>query len=432
MIQYAKVLFLQSISKFLTKSLMTPEAWLYILIFILLFDFCIDWVLGWLNFNYKKQFEVHSFLKPHYDETIMKKTKEYQRDNFNLGKISSFFSLAVFIIVLFTGFLGKIYDLIVALGYNNILTNLLFFALMFVANDILSLPFELYKTFVIEEKHGFNKTTLKLFWTDKLKAYGISIVLMGVLLSILFYTMDAVGQQFWIIFWLVAIAFMLLANMFFVSWIMPLFNKFTPINEGELFESIKNYCQKVNFPISGVFVIDGSKRSTKANAFFSGIGKTKKVVFYDTLINNHSKEEILSVLAHEVGHYKKRHIYQTLIISVLNIGLILFLLSFFAFDEVLSKTMGAQNLSYALNLIVYSIVFSPLSRITGIAMNFLSRKNEYEADDYAKKTFSAQPLAEALVKLSKDNLSNPNPHPYYVFVNYSHPTVSQRIEKMGL
>lgn len=411
---------------------MTSETWLWLLIAILTIDFAFDWVLGWLNFNYDKQFEVHPFLKPFYDEEVMKKTKLYQKDNFNFGKISSFFSLAVFVALLLTGTLGKIYDFVASYQMNAIVTNLIFFALMFIANDLMSLPFELYKTFVIEEKHGFNKSTIKLFFVDKIKGYAVAAVLMTILLSLMFYCMEAMGVNFWLVFWLVAALFMLLANMFFVSWIMPLFNKFTPIKEGELFEAIKEYCEQVKFPLSGVFVIDGSKRSTKANAFFSGMGKNKKVVFYDTLIDNHSKEEIISVLAHEVGHYKKRHIYQTMAISILNVGLILYLLSFFAFDQVLSQALGAQNHSYALNLIVYSIVFTPFSRLTGVALNFLSRKNEYEADDYAKVTYDAKPLAEALVKLSKDNLSNPNPHPYYVFVNYSHPTVSQRIEQMGV
>jgi STE24 endopeptidase len=252
----------------------------------------------------------------------------------------------------------------------------------------------------------------------------------GVLAAVLFNLISSIGPSFWWMFWLVMIVFMLVINMFYTSLIMPLFNKLTPLGEGSLKQKIEDYCKKVEFPLSNIYVIDGSKRSSKANAFFSGIGKKKKVVFYDTLLNNHSEEELLAIFAHEVGHYKRKHIYSNLIIGIAQTGLLLFVLSKVVFSESLSMALGAGEKSFHLNVIAFTILFTPISTLIGIMFNSISRKNEYEADDYARDTTNKNDLAEALKKLSEKNLSNLNPHPLYVFVHYSHPPMLQRLQHL--
>ena len=248
--------------------------------------------------------------------------------------------------------------------------------------------------------------------------------------TILIYLVNSIGPNFWIWFGLLAAAFTLLVNMFYTSLILPLFNKLTPLAEGELKTTIEGFAKKVNFPLDNVFVMDGSKRSAKANAFFSGIGKKKKIVLYDTLINNHSTEELVAVLAHEVGHFKKKHIILSYIISIVQIFLVLFILSKMVFNENLSIALGGNQQAIHLNLIAFGILFSPISGITGLLMSMLSRKNEFEADAYAKETFDGKALSNALKKLSVDSLSNLYPHPWYVFFHYSHPPLLQRLDAL--
>jgi STE24 endopeptidase len=312
--------------------------------------------------------------------------------------------------------------------HNEIMLALAFFGTLMVASDIISLPFQWYSTFVIEEKYGFNKTTVKTFITDKLKGYLLAAILGGGLLSLLIYLIELLGADFWIWFALIASAFILFMNMFYTSLILPLFNKLTPLQEGELKTAIEVFAKKVNFPLDNIFVIDGSKRSKKANAFFSGIGKKKKIVLYDTLITNHTTEELVAVLAHEVGHFKKKHIIWGYILSVLQIVFMLWVLSLIIFTENISLALGAAQYGIHLNLIAFTILFSPISGITGLFMSVYSRKNEFEADAYARETYSGNALASALKKLSVDSLSNLFPHPWYVFFHYSHPPLMKRLK----
>jgi STE24 endopeptidase len=252
----------------------------------------------------------------------------------------------------------------------------------------------------------------------------------GAMLSLLIYLVNIIGPDFWIWFGLIAALFILLVNMFYTSIILPLFNKLTPLSDGELKSAIESFAKKVNFPLDNVFVMDGSKRSAKANAFFSGIGKKKKIVLYDTLINNHSKEELVAVLAHEVGHFKKKHIVWSYLISITQVFFVLFVLSKMVFNENLSVALGGSQQAIHLNLIAFGILFSPISGITGLLMSMLSRKNEFEADAYAKENFDGNALSNALKKLSVDSLSNLYPHPVYVFFHYSHPPLLQRLDAL--
>jgi STE24 endopeptidase len=283
---------------------------------------------------------------------------------------------------------------------------------------------------VIEEKFGFNKMTPKTFWLDKLKGYVLTLLIGGTLLAALIYLVMAMGSGFWVYFWIIITVFILFLNVFYTSLLLPLFNKLTPLEEGSLKESIQAYSEQVNFPLKNIFVMDGSKRSSKGNAFFSGLGKKKKVVLFDTLIAQHTTEELTAVFAHEVGHFKKKHIILGTVISILTIGLMLFLLSKMIFNSEVSWAMGGDITTLHLNMLAFAILYTPVSRILGLFSNALSRKNEFEADEYAVTTYAGQPLIDGLKKLSSDHLSNLTPHPAYVFVHYSHPPLLERIRAM--
>ncbi len=366
-----------------------------------------------------------------YDEEKYAQSIAYQKTQTRFSFITSSISFIVFFIVVFTGFFGILDEWLRAFIDNEIALALAFFAILYFVSDWLSLPFQLYSTFVIEERFGFNKITPRIFILDKLKGYLVTLLLGGGVLFIFIWLILTIGKDFWLYFWIISAILMVLVNMLYTSVIVPIFNKLTPLPEGELKEAIEEYGRKVGFPIDNIFVIDGSKRSSKANAFFSGIGKRKKVVLYDTLIEGHSKEELVAVLAHEVGHYKKKHILTGMILSVLQVGIMLFILSFLIFNPTLSEAMGATQLSVAINLVVFGILFSPISMITGLFMNIMSRKNEFEADAYATLTYDGAALQMALKKLSVNNLSNLLPHPLYVFFHYSHPPLLQRLQAIA-
>ena len=313
---------------------------------------------------------------------------------------------------------------------NNIIVALIFFGIIMLANDVLSTPFSYYNTFVIEEKYGFNKTTISTFILDKLKGWLMAAILGGGILSLIIWFYESTGSNFWLYAWGIVIVFSVFLNMFYARLIVPLFNKQTALEEGTLRSKIEAYAFKVGFSLQNIFVIDGSKRSTKANAYFSGFGREKRITLYDTLINDLEEDEIVAVLAHEVGHYKRKHIIYNLAASTLTIGITFWLLSLFVGMPIFSEALGVSTPSFHIGLIAFGILYTPISEITGLVMNLLSRKFEYEADDYAKNTFEASPLISALKKLNKNSLSNLTPHPAYVFMHYSHPTLLQRFNNL--
>ena len=307
---------------------------------------------------------------------------------------------------------------------------LIFFGIISIGSDLISIPFSLYKTFVIEEEFGFNKTNKKTFFLDKLKGLLMTIFLGGAILALITWFYEFTGSYFWLYAWGLITLFSLFMNMFYSKLIVPLFNKQTPLKEGELKNAIAKYTNSVGFKVDNIFVINGSKRSTKANAYFSGFGNQKRITLYDTLINDLSTEEIIAVLAHEVGHYKKKHIIFNLTASVMLTGFTLFLLSLFINTPIFSLALGVSIPSFHIGLITFGILYSPVSQITGMFMNFMSRKFEYQADNYAKKTVASEPLISSLKKLSKNSLSNLTPHFLYVFIHYSHPTLLKRIKNL--
>ena len=297
-------------------------------------------------------------------------------------------------------------------------------------SEIIAIPLSYYSTFVIEDKFGFNKSTKKIFWSDKIKGILMSALLGGGILALIIWFYQLTGENFWIYAWILVALFSLLMNMFYAKLIVPLFNKQSPLEAGVLKTAIEKYAEKVGFTINNIFVIDGSKRSTKANAYFSGFGSQKRITLYDTLINDLETDEIVAVLAHEVGHYKRKHIVFNLISSILLTGLTLFVLSIFINSPLLSEALGVSIPSFHIGLIAFGILYSPISRITGLFMNLMSRKFEYQADNFAKDTFESKALIISLKKLSKNSLSNLTPHPAFVFAQYSHPTLLERIKNL--
>lgn len=408
---------------------MNPESLKYLLLGVVVFGFLLGKILSYLNVK-RPVPPIPRTLEGHLDAEKLLQSKAYQTENYRFGLVSGLISFTLSVLMIWYGWFGDIDLWVGAWTANPILHSLLFFAVIFIASDIISLPFDYYSTFVIEEKYGFNKTSIATFFMDKAKGYVLAILIGGALLGLFLWLIQWMGKDFWWVFWIVAALFMVVVNVFYTSWILPLFNKLSPLEDGALKDKILAYAQSVAFPLDNIFVMDGSKRSAKANAFFSGFGKRKKVVLYDTLVEQHSEEELLAVLAHEVGHFKKKHILLGLAISVAQTGLMLFLLAQFVFSESLSLALGGAEWSVQLNLIAFGMLFSPISTVLGVAMNWLSRKNEFEADAYAKDTFAGAPLAAALKTLSVKTLSNINPHPWYVFVNYSHPPLLQRLERL--
>lgn len=408
---------------------MSPDGLKYLLIGVLVFGFLVRKTLGFLNVKSPVP-KIPDSLSEYLNFTKLQEAKAYQMENFRFKFIAGTFSFILTFLFIALGWFGAIDTWVASFGFDPLIKSLVFFGLVFIGSDLISLPFDYYSTFVIEEKYGFNKTSVKTFFADKIKGYVLSIIVGGGLLMVFLWFIHQMGDHFWWQFWIVSAVFMVLINLFYTAWILPLFNKLTPLEDGELKGKIFQYARSVDFPLDNIFVIDGSKRSSKANAFFSGFGKRKKVVLYDTLLDQHPPDELVAVLAHEVGHYKKKHIIWGMSLSVLQVGLMLFLLAQFIFSERMSMALGGQAWSPELNIIGFTMLFTPISMVLGIGMNWLSRKNEFEADEFAKSTFSGEPLSEALKTLSVKTLSTINPHPWYVFVNYSHPPLLERLERL--
>ena len=408
---------------------MTSTPLFYIIITILIIQFVMETVLDYLNASHYDK-PVPKELNDVFDEKEYQKSQEYKKANYRFGLLTSTFSLFLTLGFLVLGGFEWIDSIVRDITENIIAMALLFFGIIMIGSDIITTPFSYYQTFVIEESFGFNKSTQKLFFFDKLKGWLMMSVLGGGILALVIWFFQWAGSNFWIYAWAVITFFTLFMNLFYSKLIVPLFNKQTPLENGSLKSKIESYAQKVGFELKNIFVIDGSKRSTKANAYFSGFGKEKRVTLYDTLIADLEEDEIVAVLAHEVGHYKRKHIIFNLTASILTMGLTLFILSLFINTPQISLAIGVFNPSFHAALIGFGILYSPISEITGLVMNYFSRKFEYQADDYAKNTFAALPLITSLKKLSKNSLSNLTPHPAYVFMHYSHPPLIDRIKNL--
>lgn len=401
----------------------------FIIIGLLLADFILERFLEYLNSTQWSD-QLPDEVKDVYNETEYRKQQSYEKVNFRFSMVSSSFSfILILVMFLFAGF-ALVNNWALAVSVNPIVAALVFFGILLLASDLLTTPFSIYDTFVIEEKFGFNKTTPKTFVLDKLKGYLLGAVIGGALLSLIIYIYQLTTTNFWIYAWMVISGFSLFMVLFYSNLIVPLFNKQTPLPEGELKSAIEAFSTKVGFKLDNIYVIDGSKRSTKANAYFTGFGAKKRIVLYDTLINDVTTNELVAVLAHEIGHYKKRHVVWSLALGILQTGVMLFLFSLFVGSPDLSAALGVETPSFHIGLVAFGILYSPISLVTELAMNVFSRRNEYQADAFAAKHFDAAELASALKKLSVKNLSNLQPHPVYVFFHYSHPTLLQRLKAL--
>ncbi|MCB0374401.1 MAG: M48 family metallopeptidase [Sinomicrobium sp.] len=408
---------------------MDPEIVFYSIIALLLVDFAVDTLLDYLNarhFNDPVPEELHDV----YDATEYKKSQVYKKVNYRFSLVTSVFFLIVTLAFFFLDGFDYADTLARSVSDNEITVALLFFGMIMLGSDILATPFAYYGTFVIEEKFGFNKTTLKTFFLDKIKGWLLTALLGGGMLALIIWLYGLTGKNFWWYAWGLVALFIVFMNMFYSKLIVPLFNRQQPLEAGSLRAGIEAYAAQTGFRLDKIVVIDGSKRSTKANAYFSGFGAQKRVTLYDTLLNDLEEAEIVAVLAHEVGHYRRRHIIFTIAASVLLSGFTLFILSLFISLPELSLAIGVQQQSFHAGLIAFGILYSPVSAVTGLIMNYFSRKFEYQADAFARLTFNADALIAGLKKLSKKSLSNLTPHPAYVFVHYSHPTLLQRIKKL--
>lgn len=400
-----------------------------LIIGILVIQYLIDTFLNYLNAK-KYQDALPNELNDVFDEAEYKKSQAYKKVNYRFGIANNAFSFILTLFFLIFGGFEWIDGIVRSFTNNPILMALEFFGIIVIGSSLISIPFSYYQTFVIEEKFGFNKTTKKLFFVDLIKGLVMTVILGGGILALVILFLEWTGNNFWLYAWGLFALLVLFMNLFYSKLIVPLFNKQTPLEIGSLKNSIESYAKKVGFELDNIFVIDGSKRSTKANAYFSGFGKQKRVTLFDTLINDLSEEEIVAVLAHEVGHYKRKHIIFNLFATISLTGLTLFILSLFINNPELSRAIGVSQPSFHAAMVGFVLLYSPISTITGLAMNFLSRKFEFQADNYAKETFAAPPLITSLKKLTKNSLSNLTPHPAYVFMHYSHPPLIERIRNL--
>ena len=409
--------------------IISPEILFNILIAIIILNFLKDSILDYLNSRYFDK-KIPEIISDIYDKEKYLKSQDYKKSNYKFNRISSIYSLLILLLFFyFDGFLfidnysRSVFD-------SELIISLSFFGIIYFGNEFLSIPFSIYHTFILEEKFGFNKTTSKTFIIDKLKSWLLTILFGGGILSFIIFQFESIGQDFWIVAWVFISVLTVLINGLYAQIIVPLFNKQTKLEDGELKNEIEKYSTKVGFNLSNIFVVDGSKRSTKANAYFSGFGNQKRVTLYDTLINKLNVNQIISVIAHEIGHYKKKHIIFNLLFSIIQTGIMLYILSLLIYMPVFSEALNIENHSFHIALITFSILYTPVSEISGLVFNLFSRKFEYEADEYADKTFDGKYLIEALKVLTKDSLSNLTPHPKYVWWHYSHPTLLERINQL--
>ncbi|MEX2641123.1 MAG: M48 family metallopeptidase [Balneolales bacterium] len=393
----------------------------------LLTDYILNLTAGALNLKSLKQGLPGEF-EGIYDKKEYQRSQSYTRERTRFGFLASTISLGLILAFWFSGGFNYLDQLVRAWDLGTIATGLFYIGILMLAQSLLSLPFSLYSTFVMEEKYGFNKTTVSTFTADLAKGLLLSALLGLPLLAGIIWFFEFAGMYAWIYAWGAAALFILAIQFIAPTWIMPLFNKFSPLEDGDLKEAIMNYAQSVNFPLQGLYVMDGSKRSTKSNAFFTGFGKNKRIALFDTLTEKHPVPELVAVLAHEIGHYKKKHIQKSMMISVIHMGVMFALLQFFLTSQGLYEAFFMEEASVYAGLIFFGMLYAPVEMILSIFMQLFSRKNEYEADRFAAETTGEpEQMVKALKKLSVDNLSNLTPHPVFVFLNYSHPPVMDRI-----
>lgn len=404
--------------------------YLVIILFIIIGSYLFNLLLESLNIKHLKPELPEEFIGD-YDQEKYQKSQAYLKENTRFDIISDTIMTPFMIAFILFGGFNMIDRFARDFGFGSILTGLIYVGILMFINHLIHLPLSVYQTFVIEEKYGFNKTTPRTFIFDLLKSWLLALILGGLMLGLILWFFEKTGPLAWLYCWIAITLFQLFLAYVAPVVILPIFNKFIPLPEGDLKQTIEFYARSQKFQLKGIYSMDGSRRSTKANAFFTGFGRFRRIVLYDTLINKHTVDELVSILAHEMGHYKKRHILKTLILGILNIGVMFFILSLFINNEGLFQAFKMQETSIYASLLFFAILYSPIEMILSLFLNFLSRKHEYEADRYAIRTFKKPgAMISALKKLHVDNLSNLTPHPLMVVVSYSHPPILERIEAM--
>jgi len=402
---------------------------LTLLIALVILNYLVESLLKILNYKESKK-PLHPRLADLYSESEYRRSLEYSQANFRFSIISSTYSIVIMIVALASGLFGAIDTWVRGQVSSEILVAILFFAIIGLASDLLDLPFDIYGTFVIESKFGFNKTSAKTFIVDKVKGYALAALIGGGLLALIIFIYQETESAFWILGWLILSIFSLVMFMFGTTLILPLFNKLKPLEDGELKDEILQYCAKEGYSIGRLFVMDASKRSSKANAFFAGLGKSKTIVLFDTLLEKLSTKEIMAVLAHEIGHYKKKHTLAGFLLSITQSLVIFAVLGWALRFPELSNALGSDIKSFHLSILAFFIIFSPLSFALDLITNSISRRNEYEADQFAKETYASDPLKSGLITIATDSLANLSPHPLAVKIYATHPPLLERLQAL--
>lgn len=402
---------------------------LTLLIALVILNYLVESLLKILNYKESKK-PLHPRLADLYSESEYRRSLEYSQANFRFSIISSSYSIVIMIVALASGLFGAIDTWVRGQVSSEILVAILFFAIIGIASDVLDLPFDIYGTFVIESKFGFNKTSAKTFIVDKVKGYALAALIGGGLLALIIFIYQETESAFWILGWLILSIFSLVMFMFGTTLILPLFNKLKPLEDGELKDEILQYCAKEGYAIGRLFVMDASKRSSKANAFFAGLGKSKTIVLFDTLIEKLNTREIMAVLAHEIGHYKKKHTLAGFLLSITQSLVIFAVLGWALRFPELSNALGSDIKSFHLSILAFFIIFSPLSFALDLITNSISRRNEYEADQFAKETYASDPLKSGLITIATDSLANLSPHPLAVKIYATHPPLLERLQAL--
>jgi len=397
-----------------------------LLIGVLVFGYVLERILDKLNLSHTLPV-LPEELADIFDPEEYHKSQMYKRDNIRFSFFTSSMGLLVMLLLFYMGGFGWYDGLIAGITSHYIVHVLIFFGTFALLSDILTTPFDLYNTFVLEERYGFNRTTVRTYILDKIKGWLIGALLGGGLLALITWIYMLTGKWFWLIALGLVTLVSLFLMMFYSNLIVPLFNKQTPLEQGSLRGKIEEFAVKAGFRLDNIYIMDGSKRSSKANAYFTGLGPKKRIVLFDTLIEDLEEEEIVAVLAHEVGHYKKKHSTTGLILATLQSAIMFYLFSLFVGVDSFAVALGGAEASFHLGLVAFGVLYSPISMLTGLGTNALSRHNEFQADNFAKEKYNSDSLVSSLKKLSKNNLSNLTPHPVYVFFHYSHPPLLQRI-----
>jgi len=406
------------------------NGYLIFILAVLLGSYILDQIVRYLNLKSLSSDLPEEFVG-HYDGDKYAKSQQYSREGSRFGVIVETFDIILIVGFILWGGFNWIDNVARSLGWSAIPTGLLFVGILGIGSQLLHLPFSIYSTFVIEEKYGFNLTTAKTFVLDLLKGLLLTIIIGGAVLALILWFFVETGELAWLYVWVALTIFQIFMMFIAPVVIMPIFNKFTPLEDGELKDAILQYTAKQDFKMGGIFTIDGSRRSSKANAFFTGFGKFKRIALFDTLIEKQSVSELLCVLAHEIGHSKLGHIPKRIITSILSTGLMLFILSLFINSPGLFEAFRMDNISIYASITFFSFIYSPVSMVIGLANTITSRRHEYQADRYAAQTTgNTEAMITALKKLSVSSLSNLTPHPLKVFLEYDHPPVLDRIKAL--